>query len=231
MSEDGRSNQKARTRAALVAAAAKLVREGKSPSIQDAAAASLISVATAYRYFTSAEDLWTEASLQVSDYEGMIADVTKQIEAAGADVFARAEAATSIVRRMLEDQAPCRQLVKASIERWFALRNGQQTEEPGPVRAGRRTQLNRLVVEPLRGTLTEGELDRLVRALGLVSGVDAMIALADALNLDTRSAMVTLRDANRWLIAGALAEARERTLKGSEGKKGGRKAAKTSPDD
>lgn len=35
-----------------------------------------------------------------------------------------------------------------------------------------------------------------------------MLALADTLNLDAEQAMATLLDANRWLLTGALAEAK-----------------------
>ena len=152
--DSSRINQKARTRAALVAAAIKLVREGRPPSIPDAAAEALVSVATAYRYFTSAEDLWGEASWQAVEIDGWLDDVERQIEAAGADVMARAEVAASVVRRMLEDQLPFRQIAKAELERWFAQLERHEPEEQVPVRAGRRNRINNLVVKPLQGTLT-----------------------------------------------------------------------------
>ncbi len=205
----GRANQKARTRAALVAAAIKLVREGRPLSIQDAAAEALVSVATAYRYFTSAEDLWEEASIQAIDLDAWLEDVHRRIEAAGDDPIARAEVAARLVGgRMLEDQLPFRLLVKAGLDRWLAQLDQQEPDGHMPVRAGRRNQTNAVVVAPLRDTLTAGELERLLRALALVSGTDAMLALADTLNLDAEQAMATLLDANRWLLTGALAEAK-----------------------
>ena len=53
----------------------------------DAAAEGLVSVATAYRYFTSAEDLWAEASWQAVEIDGWLDEVERQIEAAGDDVI------------------------------------------------------------------------------------------------------------------------------------------------
>ena len=47
----GRANRKARTRVALLQAATELVREGRQPSMPEAADRALIS--TAYRYFPS----------------------------------------------------------------------------------------------------------------------------------------------------------------------------------
>jgi AcrR family transcriptional regulator len=209
-SQSSRVNQKARTRAALVAAATKLVRQGRPPSVPEAAAEALVSVATAYRYFASADDLWREASLAAVDIDGWLEEAHRAIEAAGKDPVARAEVAARVIGgRMLDDQLPFRQLVKAAMDQWFAQHNDPKAE-PVPLRAARRTRTNNVIVEPLRGTLSDEEIDRLVRALGLVSGSDAMIALSDTLNLDTEEALVTLLDANRWLITGALAEAKAR---------------------
>ena len=68
----GRSNQKARTRTALLQSATGLVKEGRPPSMPEAADRALVSIATAYRYFSSAEELWWEASKTIA-FEGPIA--------------------------------------------------------------------------------------------------------------------------------------------------------------
>ena len=116
-----RVNQKARTRSALVSAAARLLEQGRPPSIPDAAAEALVSTATAYRYFTNAEDLWAEAAVQALDLDAWLDEVDREIENAGSDVAARAEVAARLVGgRMLADQRPFRQLVKNSFEQWFA---------------------------------------------------------------------------------------------------------------
>src|ERR1700712_232956 len=47
----GRTNQKARTRDALVGAARELMAAGATPTVEQAAAAASIARATAYRYF------------------------------------------------------------------------------------------------------------------------------------------------------------------------------------
>ncbi|MDI1463048.1 TetR/AcrR family transcriptional regulator [Catellatospora sp. KI3] len=53
----GRTNQKARTRQALVEAARRLLAEGQTPQVEDAAEASGISRTTAYRYFPNQREL------------------------------------------------------------------------------------------------------------------------------------------------------------------------------
>ena len=61
----GRVNQKARTRAAILDAAIEILREGREPTVPEAAERARVSPATAYRYFTSAEDLQDEASAEL----------------------------------------------------------------------------------------------------------------------------------------------------------------------
>lgn len=209
----GRANQKARTRAALVAAAAELVREGEPPSVPAAAARARISPATAYRYFSSADDLWFEASDVAVDWERELDAADARVDACGDDLAARLdEVVRSIGWRMLDDQVPFRRIARQALDQSLAQAEGG--DGPGadaervPVRAGRRNRSNRKVVEPLRGRLPDADLDRLVAALGLVIGTEAMIALTDGVALDVETAKAVQSDAARWLLAGALAELR-----------------------
>jgi AcrR family transcriptional regulator len=60
--EDLRANQKARTRAAIIAAAQELQRHGTAPTVEQAADQARVSRATAYRYFPTKEALLVEVS-------------------------------------------------------------------------------------------------------------------------------------------------------------------------
>ena len=62
--EEGRINQKRRTRAAILEAAKHLLREGQTPSVAEAADVARVSRATAYRYFPTQEYLLIEAALE-----------------------------------------------------------------------------------------------------------------------------------------------------------------------
>ena len=97
----------------MLAAAVELVREGRPPSVPDAAERALVSIATAYRYFPTADDLWTEASFETLDFTEMNAGVDKALSAAGDDAAARLEVVvTSIGWDMLENPLPYRTMVK-----------------------------------------------------------------------------------------------------------------------
>jgi AcrR family transcriptional regulator len=201
----GRSNQKARTRQALVAATAELIREGKAPSIPAAAERALMSPATAYRYFSSAQSLWEEASLEIiEDWD------TGQIDQVGDDPRARLDAVVQGVGwHMLDDELPYRNLVRASLERWYE-QSGLPANERMPVRQGRRMVYNTKVVEPLRHELPDVAIDQLINALALVWGTEAVLVLRDVCRLDTEQAKDTMLRASRWMLDGFLAQHQER---------------------
>ncbi|MEO7556370.1 MAG: TetR/AcrR family transcriptional regulator [Acidimicrobiales bacterium] len=202
----GRANQKARTREALLQAAVQLVRQGQSPSIPDVAERALISVATAYRYFPSAEELWFEASQTAIDFEQGLLDADQRIEAAGPDPVNRLEALTRFVGfAMLDDQAPFRRLAKGALEQWFRQVDAP-FEDRVPVRTGRRDRTIAKVIEPLRDRLHPDDVTRIAHALTVVVGTDAMLAITDVAGLEGEQAKQALLDAARWLLAGALAE-------------------------
>ena len=179
----GRANQKARTRQALIAATVELIREGKAPSIPDAAERALMSPATAYRYFSNAQALWEEASLEIVE-----AWDTDQIDQAGDDPRARLDAAVQGVGwHMLDDELPYRNLVRSSLERWYE-QSALPDDEKMPIRQGRRMAYNTKVVEPLRATLPDWTVDQLLNALALVWGTEAVLVLRDVCRLDTEQA-------------------------------------------
>ncbi|HEX4433925.1 MAG TPA: hypothetical protein VH012_03790 [Acidimicrobiales bacterium] len=208
LTKGARTNQKARTRAALLQAAEDLFAEGRSPSMPEAADRALVSVATAYRYFSSADDLWWEASM-AGEMQQTMQQTMERTQAAGPEPQARLEAAIrSNGFAMLDDQVPFRRIAQIALEQWFRRREADEAQ-PVPTRAGRRNGLIEEVLRPLAGRLSADDLDRVGHALGLVFGTEAMIALTDAVGLDAAAAKSALLDASRWMLAGALAELAE----------------------
>ncbi len=174
----------------------------------EAADRALVSVATAYRYFSSAEDLWWEASNEAFSDRGTL--VEQRLEAAGSDPQARLEAVIrGIGFQMLDDQVPYRRIAKSALEQWFRQADTPPSERV-PIRQGRRNEQIRRVVAPLEGQIPKKDIDCIAHALGLVVGSEAMISLIDAVGLDVPAAKRALLDAARWLLAGALAELTDR---------------------
>jgi AcrR family transcriptional regulator len=201
----GRANQRARTRAALVDAAVALIREGRAPSMPEAAERALVSVATAYRYFRTAEELWEDAALFTATVIVDPDELEAAIEAAGDDVEARVEI---VVRKFawsyIDHEVVTRQAMKASLDRWFAQQASDR--EARPVRPGRRNKWNALALAPLRDRLEDHHVDSLVEALGFVVGAEATLTLLDALQLSPQAAKERQLTTALWILRGGLAE-------------------------
>lgn len=202
---DGRANQKARTRAAILSAAIEILREGREPTVPEAADRACVSPATAYRYFASADDLQDEASAELLSFQASSDEVGPAIEEAGDDVHARLEALVrTLGGRMLTDQAPFRQQAKAGHERWFA----QQTAgQPVDVRVGRRNRFIRQVLAPLEGRMADTDLERLAAALVVGFGTEAATSLTDVARLEPDAALEVMATTCRWILDGALGDA------------------------
>lgn len=202
----GRFNQKARTREAILSAAIDILREGREPTVPEAAERARVSPATAYRYFNSADDLQEEASAELLSFVTSSDEFGPAIEAAGDDVHARLE---TLVRtlgwRMLTDQAPFRQQAKAGHERWFA--HQQVNDEAIEVRAGRRTRFIRLALAPLQNHMADPDIERLVAALVVGFGTEAATSLTDVARLDPDASLEVMVVTCRWILDGALRDA------------------------
>lgn len=213
VTSSGRTNQKARTRRALLQAAVELLREGHPPSVPDAAQRALVSVATAYRYFPTADDLLAEASVEAADFSTLSSDVDDALASAGPSAEEKLDAMVmSLGWRMIDDQLPYRTMAKLALDRW--LTRGGDGE---PVREGRRERWIGQVVEPLKadGTLTSSECAELSAALTVSFGTEAMISLIDVARLNPERAKHVMLQTNRWVLAGALADAKKRARRKS----------------
>ena len=95
----------------------------------EAADRALVSVATAYRYFGTAEELWEEAVFSIGDLVDEAA-IHSAVEGAGHDVEARLDV---VVRQigwlLLEEELRRRQIAKTSLDRWFAQQRHGTTEQ------------------------------------------------------------------------------------------------------
>lgn len=193
--DTGRINQKRRTRTAVLEAAAKLVREGKTPSVAEAAEAASVSRATAYRYFPTQESLLVEVA--TTGGLAWMDDVLGPL-ASSDDAEARVQAVVDAVTAlMVEHDRGLRTMLKISLER--SLEDGRNT----PVREGRRASYLDEALAPLRGTLPPGELERLNAALGMVIGTEALVVLRDIYGLDPDEARSLMRWAASVLFRAA----------------------------
>jgi AcrR family transcriptional regulator len=197
--ETGRYRQRRRTRAAIVAAAAELLKAGKTPSVNDVADAADVSRRTVYLYFPTLEQLLLDATL------GMLsqAPVDEAIEAADTDgdPTERVAAMIRVLSSMSTETLPLgRSLIRLTV----APADG--ADEPRPRRGYRRIAWIERALEPLRSQVEPAAFERLVSALAMVVGWEALIVLQDLRGLTPEEQFDTSSWAARALIRATLEE-------------------------
>lgn len=203
---DPRANQKERTRAALVAAAAELLRHGAPPTVAEAAEEAKVSRATAYRYFPTQEALLVEVA-ELSPAVAPVEAALAALPSDGGDAEARLLRLLDAFNPILfADQAPMRTALRVYLDTWFE--NRRAGEESPPVREGRRTRWLDEALEPVRREMPAREWRRLRAALSLTLGSEALVVMKDVCRLDDREALAVLRWAAVALLRAGLDEAR-----------------------
>jgi len=209
--EEGRINQKRRTRAAVVEATKDLLRQGKTPSVAEAADAARVSRATAYRYFPTQEYLLSEAAL-----ESAKTDINHLLErsAPSADPAGRLDTLIQALQQVtLEHEAAFRTLLQLSLE---AHATGGQKREATEdrLRGGRRIGWIEEALAPLGNPFEKdpATFRRVVAALSLCMGIEALIVLQDVCGLEAKEAVEVSRWAAQALLQAGLREATASSL-------------------
>lgn len=191
----GRSNQKERTRTAIVTAARDAIAAGDEITMPDVARRALVSEATAYRYFPDLASLLRAALADIWD-----TPEHAMAPAAGSDdpVERIGFAAEVLLREVLAHQAAVRALVAASVTR----------PAMAGVRPGRRIGLIDEALRPLNATMAvrhRAEFEQLKRALAIVVSAEALFTLTDLLGLAPETAVASTVQTARSVTAAALA--------------------------
>ena len=170
----GRTRQKERTRAALIAAARRLLAQGRTPTVEEAAEGSAISRATAYRYFPNQRALLVAAHPEIEAVELLGKEVPT-------DPRERLDRTVrELVRLTVETEPELRTMLRLSLE-------------PGPrddllLRQGRAIGWLEEALAPLRGRVSEFALRRLVLAVRSACGIEALVWLTDVAELSRQDA-------------------------------------------
>jgi AcrR family transcriptional regulator len=191
----GRSNQKERTRAAIVASARQAIASGDEITMPDVARRALVSEATAYRYFPDLASLLREALAGIWDSP----EQAMAPAAGSADPVERIGFATEVLlREVLAHQGAVRALIAASITRPAAA----------GVRPGRRIGLIDEALRPLNATMAvrrPAQFEQLKRGLAVVVSAEALFTLTDLVGLAPEEAVASAVRTARSLTAAAIA--------------------------
>lgn len=196
----GRPNQRRRTRKDLLQAAARLLKQGLRPSLEEVAEEALVSRATAYRYFPNIDALFVEASVDVAAPEAR-----DLFDSGSPDdpVLRMARVDAALHKMIIENEVPLRMMLAHSLEQ--RARGNEDGELP--VRQNRRTPLIEAALAPARNQFKPANLDTLTKALALIVGTEAMVVFQDVLQLDDAEA----KTVKRWAIEALVDTAKKQS--------------------
>jgi AcrR family transcriptional regulator len=190
----GRTKQKARTRAALLAATRELLAEGVAPTVEQAAERAEISASTAYRYFPN------RRALLVASYPEIEAESLLGPDPSP-DPVERLEVVTErLGRRLLDYEPELRTALRLSLE------SPQERDSDSLVlRRGRAIGWIEEALEPLRTEIGAYELHRLALAIRATLVPEALVWLTDVGGLSSEQAVELMRSSARTLLRAAIA--------------------------
>ena len=188
----GRTQQKGRTRDALIQAARGLLAQGITPTVEQAASAAAISRTTAYRYFSDQRALLIAAHPEI-DKRSLLPDD------APADPEERLDACiAAFTRQNVETEPQLRAMLR------LALDQGPSRQRP-LLRRGRAIGWIEDGLAPLRETMSEEEVHRLAVAIRSATGIEALVWLTDVAGLSRQEAMAVMRWSARAMLRSAIA--------------------------
>jgi AcrR family transcriptional regulator len=186
----GRTQQKTRTRQALIAATRELLAEGRTPQVEDAAARASISRTTAYRYFPNQRSLLLAAHPEISP-DTLLPDDAPTEPVARLDAFMAA-----FSRYNLDWEPQLRTSLRLSLE--------PQNARPPALRQGRAIAWIEHALQPRRETRPDVDVPQLAVAIRSATGIEALIWLVDVAGHTRDEAAETVRRTAQALLAAAI---------------------------
>jgi AcrR family transcriptional regulator len=197
-----RAAQKRRTRKAIVDAAIALIARGEAPTVNEVAAAADVSRRTVYLYFPSFDQLLLDATI------GALSQVSvdRAIEqtAAGDDEDVRVE---RFVRAVHHVSPEVERLGRALVR--LTLADAEPPKDGAPRRGYRRIEWIEAALSPWRNRLDPVRWQRLVSALAMVIGWEALIVQRDVCGLNAADGEELSVWAARALLNAALRDERK----------------------
>jgi AcrR family transcriptional regulator len=194
--EAGRQRQKQRTRRLLLDAARALLESGRQPTVTDVADAADVSRRTAYRYFPTQEKLLAESALE--GLRPMMDNALALIPAGDnqQDLEARIDALVGNVMALaFENESLLRTMIQQTV-----LEKGTADV---PRRGTRRIDWIEAAIAPLRSRLSKAHYGRLVSALAVCTGMEAILVLRDIRGLTPAQTI----QVSQWMARALLREA------------------------
>ena len=198
-----RPAQRRRTRKAIVDAAMALIAQGQTPSVGDVAAAADVSRRTVYLYFPTFDQLLIDATVGALT-QGSVNRAIGDDVPDGGDAGDRVERMVRALHQVTpEVERLGRTLIKLTVE------NGGPAEDM-PRRGYRRVEWIESALAPLRAKVDTPRWRRLVSALAMVVGWEALIVQRDVCGMSTADGVELSVWTARTLVEATVREAAAR---------------------
>ncbi|MCW2642247.1 MAG: TetR family transcriptional regulator [Dactylosporangium sp.] len=201
----GRTQQKSRTRQALLDAAGELLADGLTPRVEDAAERAGISRTTAYRYFPSQRSLLLAAQPQIQP-DTLLGDDAPTDPRARLDAFMAA-----FTEYNFQWEPQLRAALRLSLEpqgdRRGSDRDLPKAERP-LLRRGRAIGWIEDALAPLRHSHPQIDRHQLAVAIRSASGIESLIWLHDIAGQSRKQAAETVRRTAHALLDASLTNAK-----------------------
>ena len=206
----GRVNQRNRTRKAIVDAAMTLLAGGETPSIDAVAKAAAVSRRTIYMYFPTLDQLLLDATA------GVLAQQAHDSRLPPSDRSDDVEKRVETLARSVQSMSPelerlGRALIRLTVEAGTggaAGAGGREASRAAPLRGYRRVEWIERALEPVRTRLDARRYERLVSAISMVIGWEALIVQRDIRGLTPAAGEELSVWAARALLRATLEETR-----------------------
>jgi len=182
----------------LLDQAVGLVAIGRIPSVAELAKAANVSRASAYRYFPS------RAKLISAIIAEALTPVREAIPAKGDTKHRLHQLLDRTYARFSQYEPHMRAALHLAIEHRFLEKTGLRGEEP--FRRGQRREILQATLAPLRTSLGPRRWTRLMNALAVVYGIEAMIVLKDICGANDHETKAVVRWMMDALVDAAMRE-------------------------
>jgi AcrR family transcriptional regulator len=188
---EGRINQKIKTRVRILNAAKTLMSKNKNTSLEEIASEAKVSRATIYRYFPNLELLYNEASL---DIHYLSPDA----------LFEKVKDMT-LENRIYYIQNYYNQLAQDHeliFRRYLSAVLKESIVSKKKIRGARRIDAMNLILESSKNKIPKKELKNLRNLATILMGIDAQIVAKDVCNLTSKEANQTLKWGIEMILKG-----------------------------
>ncbi len=190
----GRTQQKKRTRDALLEGARTLLDEGATPSVEQAADAAGVSRTTAYRYFPDQRSLLLAAIPTIDRSSQLAADAPEDV-ATRLDLVIREQ--VQIIRRW---EPQLRAALRLSLDQPAETRR----QERPALRQGRAIAWIEDALAPLAATHPHLDRRRLAIAIRAGCGIEAWVWMVDIAEVTPKTATTLMRESAQALLNAAI---------------------------